>query len=250
MLLRRNRSDVRRDPGTVPVRVLRRGARATGEQLAGARPANRGPLREGDLPEAIESAQAALRIAASPKETGRSLDRLGFLYYTSGKLTEGETYLRRSLQTCEAAFGTDSLEYAEPANDLAMLLRDLKRMDEAKALRARAGRGRDSVFWAPALAARREASTPWPRCRPCPATMPARSRCSSAAMAIHESRPWPERETEEYGTLCINLAGTYQRIGKYTAAEAAFEKGLEAASRQAGRATSGLRGQSWSPSRR
>ena len=47
---------------------------------------------KGDLPQAIEAAQAALRIAASPKETGRSLDRLGFLYYTCGKLTEGEAY--------------------------------------------------------------------------------------------------------------------------------------------------------------
>jgi hypothetical protein len=102
-------------------------------------------------PQAIESAQAALRIAASPKETGRSLDRLGFLYYTSGKLTEGETYLRRSLQTCEAAFGTDSLEYAEPANDLAMLPARSEAHGRSEGLRARAGRGRDSVSRAPRL---------------------------------------------------------------------------------------------------
>src|ERR1051325_5631123 len=72
--------------------------------------------QQGDLPQAIEAAQAALRVAATPKETGRSLDRLGFLFYTSGKLTDGETYLRQSLQTCQSAFGVDSLEYAEPAH--------------------------------------------------------------------------------------------------------------------------------------
>ena len=182
---------------------------------------------KGDLPQAIEAAQAALRIAASPKETGRSLDRLGFLYYTSGKLAEGETYLRKSLQTCESAFGTDSLEYAEPANDLAMLLRDLKRMDEAKALAARVVETRQRVLGADALPLAESLNTL--------ATVQAMAGDYAAgvpmferAMAIHESRPTPERETEEYGTLCINLAGTYQRIGKYTAAEATFEKGLEA----------------------
>jgi tetratricopeptide (TPR) repeat protein len=60
---------------------------------------------KGDLPRAIEAADAALRRAASPRETGRSLDRLGFLYYTSGKLEEGERYLRQSLQSRESAFG-------------------------------------------------------------------------------------------------------------------------------------------------
>lgn len=182
---------------------------------------------KGDLPQAIEAAEAALRVAASPKETGRSLDRLGFLYYTSGKLTEGETYLRQSLQTCDAAFGPDSLEYAEPANDLAMLLRDLKHMDEAKALAARAVATRQRVLGADALPLAESLNTL--------ATVLSLSGDYASgvpmferAMAIHESRPGPERETEEYGTLCINLAGTYQRIGKYTAAEAAFEKGLEA----------------------
>ena len=45
------------------------------------------------------------------------------------------------------------------------------------------------------------------------------------AMAIHEAQSPPEFD-EEYGTLCANLAGTYQRAGKYGKAEATFEKGL------------------------
>src|SRR2546427_12691621 len=61
---------------------------------------------QGDLLHAIAAAQEALRAAVSPGESGKSLDRLGFLYYTSGKLPEGEKYLRQSLQVRESAFGT------------------------------------------------------------------------------------------------------------------------------------------------
>ncbi|MGH9142791.1 MAG: tetratricopeptide repeat protein, partial [Vicinamibacterales bacterium] len=89
---------------------------------------------KGDLQQAIQVAQSALRAASTPTESGRSLDRLGFLYHTSGDLPNGEKYLRQSLQTRQAAFGQDSLEVAETANDLAMLLRDLRRMDEARTL--------------------------------------------------------------------------------------------------------------------
>src|SRR5262245_40661519 len=89
---------------------------------------------QGNLPKAIEVAQQALRMAASASESGRSLDRLGFLLYTSGNLPDGEKYLRQSLDVRDAAFGEDSLEYAETANDLAMLLRDLRKLDEAKNL--------------------------------------------------------------------------------------------------------------------
>src|ERR1044072_7058404 len=64
--------------------------------------------RQGDLQAAITVAQSALEIAASPHESGRSLDRLGFLYYTSGDLTDGEKYLRQSLQIRESSFGADS----------------------------------------------------------------------------------------------------------------------------------------------
>ena len=45
------------------------------------------------------------------------------------------------------------------------------------------------------------------------------------ALAIHESQS-PLEFNEEFGTLCINLAGTYQRVGRYANAEAMFEKGL------------------------
>src|ERR1700722_18619314 len=91
----------------------------------------------GDLSQAISAAQAALQASSSPRESGKSLDRLGFLYYTSGNLPEGEEYLRQSLQVRESAFGSDSLDYAETANDLAMLLRDVRRMDEARTLAER-----------------------------------------------------------------------------------------------------------------
>src|SRR5262245_40400115 len=65
---------------------------------------------QGDLPKAIVAAEQALRVASSPHESGRSLNRLGFLYYTAGRIAEGEKYLRESLHVREEAFGIDSLE--------------------------------------------------------------------------------------------------------------------------------------------
>ena len=53
---------------------------------------------KGDLPQAIAVAEASLAIARSPRESGKSLDRLGFLHYTAGNLPQGEKELRRSLQ--------------------------------------------------------------------------------------------------------------------------------------------------------
>jgi tetratricopeptide (TPR) repeat protein len=182
---------------------------------------------KGDLPHAIDAADAALRLAASPRETGRSLDRLGFLYYTSGKLEEGERYLRRSLETRESAFGVDSLEYAETANDLAMLLRDLRRMDEAARLARRAVETRERLLGGFALPLAESLNTL--------GTVSALAGDYSGgmstmerALAIHESPAVTDRQSEEYGTLCINLAGTYQRLGKYDAAETTFQKGIDA----------------------
>jgi CHAT domain-containing protein/tetratricopeptide (TPR) repeat protein len=180
---------------------------------------------QGDLPQAIEAAAAALKVAASPRESGRSLDRLGFLYYTSGKLDEGERYLRESLRTCESAFGADSLEYAEAANDFAMLLRDLKRMDEAKVLARQAVDTRLRLLGdrSPALA---ESLNTLATVHALSGDYLAAVSMFERALTIHEKQAASERATEEYGTLCINLAGTYQRIGKFTEAEAVFQKGL------------------------
>src|SRR5206468_314035 len=54
------------------------------------------------------------------------------------------------------------------------------------------------------------------------------------SLAIHESRTDSQELGEEYGTLCINLAGTYHRIGKYAKAEATFERGLDVLRRKPG----------------
>ncbi len=54
------------------------------------------------------------------------------------------------------------------------------------------------------------------------------------ARAIHESQTAPADLGEGYGTLCINLAGTYQRVGKYTQAETLFEEGLAVLRRKPG----------------
>ena len=182
---------------------------------------------QGDLRQAIDVAQSALRVAASARESGRSLDRLGFLYYTSGDLPNGEKYLRQSLQIRESSFGADSLEVAETANDLAMLLRDVRQMDEARRLAQSAATIRERLLGGHAL--------PFAESLNVVGTVYALSgeyeqavSRFERAVAIHEEDRTTARETEEYGTLCINLAGTYQRLGKFDRAEATFHKGLDA----------------------
>jgi len=181
----------------------------------------------GDLPHAIDAAHLALRAAVSPRERGRSLDRLGFLHYTSGDLTAGEKELRESLQIRQDAFGTDSLEYAETANDLAMLLRDLRHMDEARTLAVRAVAIREQQPDASGFLLAESLDT-LGTIDGLSGDYGGAATTFERALAIHERRPDAERATEEYGTLCINLAGTYQRLGKYAIAEAAFHKGLSA----------------------
>jgi CHAT domain-containing protein/tetratricopeptide (TPR) repeat protein len=183
--------------------------------------------QQGDLREAIKIAQDALQIASTPHESGRSLDRLGFLYYTSGDLANGEKYLRESLHARETAFGADSLDAAETANDLAMLLRDVRRMDEARSLAERSVTVRERLLGGHALPFAESLNTLGTVYGLAGDYALAVARFERA-VAIHEERPSPERETEEYGTLCINLAGTYQRLGKYDAAESTFRKGLDA----------------------
>src|SRR6476469_3680153 len=76
----------------------------------------------GDLPRAVELARQALSAATSSSHSGHSLDRLGFYLYISGDLPEGEQLLRQSHDLREHAFGAGSVDYAETANALAMLL--------------------------------------------------------------------------------------------------------------------------------
>ena len=90
---------------------------------------------KGDIAGALRVATLALFDAASNlKQSGRSLDRLGFLYYNSGNLKDGETYLRQSLDLRRDKIGPSSDDYAQSANDLALFLRDTRRLREAQAL--------------------------------------------------------------------------------------------------------------------
>ncbi len=181
----------------------------------------------GKLAEAIDIEKRALSAAATPVQSGRSLDRLGFYIYISGDLPEGEKLLRQSLDLRERSFGLESPEYAETANDLAMLLRDLRKLEEATALARRSVDTRERVFGGADLRFAESLNT-------LGSVYGLGGDYAKAvtqferALSIHESRPASERATEEYGTLCVNLAGTYQRLGKYASAETAFAKGLDA----------------------
>jgi CHAT domain-containing protein/tetratricopeptide (TPR) repeat protein len=181
----------------------------------------------GDLPNAIEISRQALAVAASPAESGRSLDRLGFYIYIAGNLPDGEKFLRQSLELRGQSFGGDSPEYAETANDLAMLLRDLRKLDEATALATTSTATRLRVFGQNDLRYAESLNT-LGTVHGLGGNYVAAVVQFERALGIHERRPQSERATEEYGTLCVNLAGTYQRLGKYALADTAFTKGLEA----------------------
>ena len=88
----------------------------------------------GQIAEAVTAARAALAAANGPRETGRSRGRLGFLLQTAGNLPEAEQHLRESLKIREAAFGANSLDYAESAHDLALWERDSGHPVEARTL--------------------------------------------------------------------------------------------------------------------
>ncbi|MGA2212264.1 MAG: CHAT domain-containing tetratricopeptide repeat protein, partial [Bryobacteraceae bacterium] len=182
---------------------------------------------KGDLAGAVNIAKLALDAASNPKQTGRSLDRLGFLYYNSGNLKDGETFLRQSLDLRREKLGADTDDYAQSANDLALFCRDTRRFPEAQALAEEAVAIRSRILDAndPSLAETLETLgsiyTGEGEYEKSAATF-------EKARAIYESRidaknPAPP----EYGTLLVNLSGNYQRLGKYRKSEAGYETALD-----------------------
>ena len=181
----------------------------------------------GQIAEAVAAARLALAAANGPRETGRSHGRLGFLLHTSGNLPEAELHLRESLKIREAAFGVDSLDYAESAHDLALWARDRGRADEARtfaeqsvAIRRRHLQPTDTFF----LLSLNTLGSVYG----IGGDYPAAARVGEEAVMIHESVAPEKRAHAEYGTLCVNLASTYQRLGKYPQASASLAKGLAA----------------------
>lgn len=181
----------------------------------------------GQMEEAIAVARKALVAAVGPLERGQSLGRLGFILHASGQMEEGARLLRESLQVRRDAFGEASMEYAQAAHDLAVSCRDTGKTDEAITLAERAVAIR-----------RRELPPTDPRVPESLDTLGSihgtRGDYARAipffeeALAMHEAIPVEQRGMEEYGVMCINLGGTYQRLGKYEQAEATLTKGREA----------------------
>ena len=181
---------------------------------------------KGDLKEAIRIAKLAVAAASEAKESGHSLDRLGFFTYTSGDLKDGETFLRQAFELRKSKLGIETADYAESANDLALFCRDSGKLPEAQGLAEQAVAIRSRVLGVANLRVAESLNT-------LGSIVALRGEYDMAisrfeeARTIHESQAEPREFSEEYGTLCINLAGTYQRIGKYAKAEALFQKGLD-----------------------
>jgi CHAT domain-containing protein/tetratricopeptide (TPR) repeat protein len=181
---------------------------------------------KGDLKEAIRIAGLAVDAASGAKQTGHSMDRLGFFEYTSGNQKDGESHLRQAIELRKSKLGTETADYAESANDLALFCRDFAKLPEGRDLAGQAVTIRSRLLGPGDLRVAESLDTLGSILALQGEYELAISRLEQAR-AIHESQPEPKNFSEEYGTLCINLAGTYQRVGKYSQAERLFEKGLE-----------------------
>ena len=180
---------------------------------------------KGDLNAAIRIAQSAVAAASGPVQSSHSLDRLGFFEYTAGNLKDAEAHLRQAIDLRRQTFGTESAEYAESANDLALFCRDSGKLPEARTLAEQAADIRTRLLGPSNLRVAESLNT-------LASTYGLLGEYDLAiskfeqARSIHETQVKPQDLAEEYGTLCINLAGTYQRVGKYGKAEELFGKGL------------------------
>jgi CHAT domain-containing protein/tetratricopeptide (TPR) repeat protein len=188
---------------------------------------------KGDLKEAIRVSKLAVDAASSAKESGRSLDRLGFFEYTSGDQKSGEQHLRQALELRKSTLGAETADYAESANDLALFCRDSAKLPEGRTLAEQAVAIRSRVLGVADLRVAESLDTLGSIAAYQGDYDLAISKFEEAR-GIHESQPDPTTLGEEYGTLCINLAGTYQRVGKYAQAEALFAKGLDVLRRKPG----------------
>ena len=180
---------------------------------------------KGDLKEAVRVARSALDAAADAKQSAHSMDRLGFFEYTAGDMQQGESHLRKALELRKSNPGIETADYAESANDLALFCRDAGKFTEARDLAGQAVAIRSRVLGARDMHVAESLNTLGSIAALAGDYDVAISHFDQARV-IHESQPEPRELAEEYGTLCINLAGTYQRVGKYADAEALFEKGL------------------------
>lgn len=178
------------------------------------------------LADAIAAARVALAAATSPAERAESLGRLGAYLQYNAENDEAERLLRESLRLREELFGPESLEFAQGAYDLAIFARDAGQRAEALMLAERALAIRERLPASDtrlaealdalgsilgALGRHAEALPPFER-----------------AMALHEAVPPVRRAMAEYGVLCVNLAGSYQRLGKFQQADLTLTKGREA----------------------
>ncbi len=182
---------------------------------------------KGDMAGAVRVAKQAVEAATTPKQSGHSLDRLGFLYYNSGNLKDGEALLRQSLALRREKLGADSADYAESANDLALFCRDTRRLPEAQTLAEDAVAIRTRALGAndPVVAETLETLG---------SIYSAEGEYEKSATTFEKARAIYEAHIDvqhpappEYGTLLVNLAGNYHRLGKYYEAQDDFATALE-----------------------
>ena len=188
---------------------------------------------KGDLSEALRIAKLAAAAAATPKQSGRSLDRLGYLYYVSGNLQDGEKLLRQALEIRRHQVGPDTPDYAESLNDLALFCRDTRRLEEARKFAEEAVAVRTRVLDPkdPLLA---ETMETLGSIYDAHGEYELADSVFSKARAIYEAQLDSSKPPAEYGTLLINIGGNDQRLGRYPKAESDFQTGLDVLSKNPG----------------
>jgi CHAT domain-containing protein/tetratricopeptide (TPR) repeat protein len=187
---------------------------------------------KGDLKEAIRAANQAVEAASGSQQSAHSTDRLGFFEYTFGDYKNGERHLREAFEI-RRKMGAGTADFAESANDLALFCRDAAKLPEGRALAEQAVEIRSRLFGATDLRVAESLDTLGSIAAYQGDYDLAISKFEEAR-AIHESQTSAANLGEEYGTLCINLAGTYQRAGRYERAEVFFAKGLDVLRRKPG----------------
>ena len=142
-------------------------------------------------------------------------------------MKDGEAYLRKGLELRREKVGADTDDYADSAADLALFYRDTRRFSEGQALAEEAVAIRTRILDPndPVLAETLQVLG---------TIFSGEGQYEKSAATLEHARGINEFHIDaknpappKYGTLMMNLANNYYRLGKYRQAEADYKIGLD-----------------------